>query len=463
MPRGKPYRACLSQPFAPRQPDGLWDSVGFHWASGYLMPAGPMRVFIATIGVCALMVGCGQDDGPATVDLTIGDSVPLTGELSDYGLGGRKAADLAGAAITTAISAAGIDDTVKVIHEDNRTDNQASVEAARRLAANGAHCIAGAWAPSDSVATAKAVSVPEHILQISPASTSSTLTAMKDDGYLSRVPPADNLQGPVLAGVVGDQLGGAAGKSVNIGARNDAYGQALSKAFADAWTGRGGTVKDKVLYDAGEPSYNSEADRIATGDPDAFVIVDFTDTFEKLGPALVRTGNWDARKTFVTDGLVSSGLLSEPGPDVVRGMRGIAPGTPQDVPGAHAFDRLYTRSAPKSVERRTFDAQNFDAVILCYLSAVAAGSVKGEDMRDELRAVSGPPGRKYTWDQLPDAIKALRAGEDIDYEGAAGPIDLDANGDPTDGVYDVVEFTNRDVKPIKQVDAARILAEDTRK
>jgi branched-chain amino acid transport system substrate-binding protein len=390
--------------------------------------------------------------------LTIGDSVPLTGDLSDYGPAGRKAADLAGAAITTAISAAGIEDTVKVIHEDNRTDNRASVEVARRLVAKGAHCIAGAWAPSDSVATAKAVSVPEHVLQISPASTSASLTAVDDDGYLNRVPPADNLQGPVLAGVMGAQLGGASGKTVNIGARNDAYGQALATDFAEAWTARGGTVGDKVLYDPEEPSYNSEADRIATGDPNAFVIIDFTDTFEKLGPALERTGNWDARRTFVTDGLVSSDLLTDPGPDVVEGIRGIAPGTPENVPGARAFDRLYSRSAPKDVERQTFDAQNFDAVILCYLAAVAAGSSNGEDMKDELRAVSAPPGIKYTWDQLPDAIKALRAGKDIDYEGAAGPIDLDANGDPTDGFYDLVEFTSTDIKKINQVDARTITA-----
>jgi branched-chain amino acid transport system substrate-binding protein len=243
---------------------------------------------------------------------------------------------------------------------------------------------------------------------------------------------------------------------VNIGARNDAYGQALANDFARTWTANGGTVADKVLYDPEQPSYNSEADRIATGDPNAFVIIDFTDTFQKLGPALVRTGNWDARRTFVTDGLVSSGLLTDPGPDVVKGIRGIAPGTPESVPGARAFDRLYTRSAPRSVDRRTFDAQNFDAVILCYLAAVAAGSSKGEDMKDELRAVSGPPGAKYTWDQLPDAIKALRDGKDIDYEGAAGPIDLDANGDPTDGVYDLVEFTDSEIKKIKQEDVRTV-------
>ena len=58
-------------------------------------------------------------------------------------------------------------------------------------------------------------------------------------------------------------------------------------------------------------------------------------------------------------------------------------------------------------------------------------------------AISGPPGDKYTFEQLPEAIEALQNGDDIDYEGASGPIDLDENGDPTAGVYDINEFQRR--------------------
>ena len=81
-------------------------------------------------------------------------------------------------------------------------------------------------------------------------------------------------------------------------------------------------------------------------------------------------------------------------------------------------------------------------MILCYLAAVAAGKPDGAAMAKELRAVSGPGGKKYTWKQLPDAIKALQGGDDIDYEGASGPIDLDDKGDPTAGVYDLFRFRN---------------------
>jgi ABC-type branched-subunit amino acid transport system substrate-binding protein len=37
--------------------------------------------------------------------------------------------------------------------------------------------------------------------------------------------------------------------------------------------------------------------------------------------------------------------------------------------------------------------------------------------------------------QLPQAIKAIVAGHDINYQGAWGPIDWDSRGDPTTAVY----------------------------
>ena len=53
-------------------------------------------------------------------------------------------------------------------------------------------------------------------------------------------------------------------------------------------------------------------------------------------------------------------------------------------------------------------------------------------MAKELADLSAPGGDKYTWEQLPDAITALEDGNDIDYEGASGPINLNEDGDPMD-------------------------------
>jgi branched-chain amino acid transport system substrate-binding protein len=402
---------------------------------------------VAVAGLALGLAACGGDDddgggpGETQIDLTIGDSLPLSGDLADFGPPGDKAAKLAVSEINKAIKQAGVDHKVTLVTEDNETNPQAAVQAARKMVTDGATCIAGAWASSDSIPTFESVSSREGILQISPASTSDEITGLDDpDGLMNRTAPPDAFQGPTLADFMEKELGGAEGTTVNVGARNDAYGTGLADTFGAAWQDKGGSIGEEVIYDPQQPSYDSEAEQIASGNPDAYVIIDFPLTYNKMGPALVRTGDWDPKKTFVTDGLVSSSLGEDAGEDAVEGMRATAPGAPDKGSPTDEFDQAYTQFKPTNVERQTFDAQNFDAATLCYLAAVAAGSTEGTDMAAEVREISGPPGDEYTYLTLSDAITALQDGDDIDYNGASGQIDMDEAGDATAGVYDTYEF-----------------------
>jgi ABC-type branched-subunit amino acid transport system substrate-binding protein len=413
-----------------------------------------IKLVLLSLVVAGLSFGiaaCGDDDettseggggGAASLDLTIGDLVPLTGDLSDFGPPGDKAAQVAVAEINKSIDESGSDHTVTLKTEDDQTSDQAGVSAARKLVSDGASCIAGSWASSVSIPVARSVSVREGVLQISPASTSDEITGLEDDGLMNRTAPPDSFQGPTLANAIDADLGGADGKTVNIGARNDSYGTGLAKTFSDAWESLGGSIGEEVIYDPEAATYDSEADQITSGNPDAIVIIDFPETFAKVGPALVRSGNYDPTITWGTDGLASSSLPKDVGEEATEGFRGTAPGSPDDDEANKAFGEIYESSDPKDVERQTFDAQNFDAVMLCYLAAVAAGSTDGQAMADVVREVSAPPGDPFTFESLPEAVKALENGDDIDYQGASGAIDMDDAGDATSGVYDVYEYKN---------------------
>jgi len=404
---------------------------------------------VAVAGLTMGLAACGGDDddgggpGETQLDLTVGDSLPLSGDLADFGPPGDKAAQMAvDQVINPAIEDAGVDHQVTLVTEDNETNPQAAVQATRKMiSSDGASCIAGAWASADSIPTFESATSREGVLQISPASTSDEITGLDDpDGLMNRTSPPDSFQGPTLADYMEEALGGAEGVTVNVGARNDAYGTGLADTFGAAWQDKGGTIGEEVIYDPEQPSYDSEAGQITSGNPDAFVIIDFPETYNKMGPALVRTGDFDASKAFMTDGLASTALPDSAGEDATEGARGTAPGAPDTGELAEAFDTMYTESDPKDVDRMTFDTQNFDAVILCYLAAVAAGSTDGTDMAAEVRDISGPPGDAYSWEQLSDAITALQDGDDIDYEGASGQIDMDEAGDATAGVYDIYRY-----------------------
>lgn len=420
------------------------------------------------IGALSLGVAaCGDDDesdstsgssgGETSLDLVIGDSLPLSGDLADFGPPGQKAADLAIEQINAAIEETGVDHTVEIVHEDNSggADPQAAVQAARKLvSSDGASCIAGAWASSDTIPTAESVAIPEETVLISPASTSDEITGLDDDGLVNRTSPPDSFQGPTLANYMDQELGGAEGKTVNLGARNDAYGTGLAETFSAAWEELGGEIGAEEIYDPKLPNYDTEAASIVGGSPDAIVIIDFPETYNKVGPALARTGDFDPSTTFVTDGLISGDLAESAGEDAVNGLRGTAPGAPDDDPATKAFDKAYVDAEPKDIDRMTFDAQNFDAVILCYLAAVAAGSTEGADMAEFVQSVSAPEGDPYTWDQLPEAIEALQNGDDIDYQGASGALDIDDAGDATAGVYDIYEFTDGVPEPVDEIEVA---------
>jgi ABC-type branched-subunit amino acid transport system substrate-binding protein len=412
------------------------------------------------------LAACGDDDdddgggttaditgGEETLDLVIGDSIPLSGDLADFGPPGEKAADIAVEEINAAIEESGVDHTVEVVHEDNcgGADQQCAEQAATKLVdSDGASCIAGAWASADTIPTAESVAIPDEVLLISPASTSDEITGLDDDGLVNRTSPPDSFQGPTLANFIDEEIGGAEGKTVNVGARNDAYGTGLADTFSAAWEELGGTVGEEVIYDPKAANYDSDAEQIVSGEPDATVIIDFPETYNKVGPALVRAG-FDPSTTFVTDGLITD-LAA--GPEAVNGLRGTAPGAPDEGEASTAFDELYVDSEPTDVERKTFDAQNFDAVVLCYLAAVAAGSTEGADMAEVVQTISGPGGTEYSWQELPEAIEALQNGEDIDYTGASGAIDLDENGDASAGVYDIYEFKDEAPEPIDEVEVA---------
>ena len=418
--------------------------------------AAAVAAFVLAFG----LVACGDDDetgggdGGGQLSLTIGNLVPLTGDLAPYGPAGQKAGELAAQQIDAAIGKAGVDQTVELVTEDGASDDQGGVQAARKLIADGATCISGDYASTATVAVARSVTVPDGVMLISPASTADALSDLEDDGLFARTAPPDGLQGTALADRMEQELGGLQGKTINIGARNDLYGTGFADSLEAELEERGATVAEKIIYDPEQPSYNSEASQLTSGNPDNFVIIDFPETFAKLGPALARTGNWEPSQTFITDGLSSTDLTELVGPDETDGMLGTAPGAfSGDAPDA--FDQLY-KQAPGPA-RNLFDAPVFDNVILCYLAAVAAGSSDGEAIAESIVDVTGPGGAKYTFEQLPQAIEALENGEDIDYEGASGPIDWDEGGDLSRYIYDISEFKGGE---LVKLDTVEVKAEE---
>jgi ABC-type branched-subunit amino acid transport system substrate-binding protein len=422
-------------------------------------------VAVAAI-VAATVAGSGaarpeKASGPApSFTLTIGTNLSMTGDGAVFGPAFQKAGEIAGEVANRALREAGIAGvTVRIISADDGSRPDTAVNAARRLISDGASCIAGSIQSASTIAVANGAAVPAGVALIAPASTSAQITDLQDNGLVFRIAPSDVLQGPVLANAMMREIG--RGRRVSFAARNDAFGSGLLRATEAAWRRLGGrSTGSPLLYDPGAANYDSEAQRIVSGNPDAWVILDFPATYARVGAALLRTGRFDARRLFIGGGqpaVIPSFVPRES----MEGARGTRPAVPLGASLTQAFDQLFARTGGTQ-QRQSLDVNEFDAVTTCVLAAVAARSNDGRAIARQLRRISGPPGEKFTYLRLAAAIRALRAGRDIDYEGVAGSIDWDANGDPASATYDFYRYVNATLTPIRQYRnlRGRILALD---
>jgi ABC-type branched-subunit amino acid transport system substrate-binding protein len=395
----------------------------------------------AALALPIALASCGGS-GAGPDHLVIGDLVPLRGDLAAYGPGGRKAVDLAVREARSAARDSGDPLTVTVRHEDTETSDAIAENAARHLVDDSdASCLVGDWTTSGTFAVGEDVAASRSVPLISPSATNPEISSLDDGGFVFRTAPSDDLQARALAVLVARSLGGARGRTVAVAGRDDVYGPRFAGHFAQAWRQMGGEVSGPILYDAGKLHHRAEARRIVAGHPDAYLIVDFPDSFARLAPDLLRAPGFDPRRLFLPAAMAVPDVRERGIPAAaVDGARGVLPGAVAPTPEGRFFRRLYRQSPTGPPSPMAFDAQAFDAATLCYLAAVAANSSGGGEIASRIRDVASPPGRRVGPGDLATAVRLLRRGVGIDYQGASGPLELDAAGDPGAGAYRVFVY-----------------------
>ena len=398
---------------------------------------------VAAVGATTAPARSGARAGSAAsckLTLRIGDVLPFTGDLAAYGANLDKAVKLAVSVQNNALRQLGLSKSIKVQlvdSQDGQTQATASVEAAKKEVGEHVSVIIGEMASGATIPMAQSVTIPSHIVLISPTSSAPQITTLNDNGYVWRAYPSDTLQGKVLAQAAVSNFG--KGAVVNVGARNDAFGTALEQLFEAQYKKLGGKIGKNVSWNPTQPNFDTEAQQLVDGDPAGWVIIDFPETFEKFAPSLVRTGKWDASKTFMTEALRNTDELDKIG-DPVLGLRGTAASAAGGPAGA-SFASYWKKNVKGAKPYTGFEGTALDAANVAFLAALQACSSSPAKIKANLVRVSGPPGTKVTYAQLAKAIKLIRSGKEVDYEGAFSPVDFDAKGDIGSAVFEIWKYS----------------------
>ena len=422
--------------------------------------------FAAAMAAFALLAlaGCGSGDDatatppppePSADTVKIGLLADFTSDLAEFGPPNRDAAELAMQHVNDAGGVLG-GRRLEIISADDGTSEIIAVDSARKLVnVDGVSAIIGPLASGPTLAVANAVTVPNGIPQVSSTASSPAITLLDDNDFVFRTNPSDAFQGVILAGLA-YKLGY---RSAGVLYINNAYGQGLADQFAESFEALGGTATT-VSHEDGQPTYASELAQATDGNPDALVAV----SYPVNGALYVREaieGGFADTFLFV-DATKSDDLISAVGAENLEGTWGTAPEGIESAATA-TFAREYA-AAYGGRAPGLFNAQSYDAGAIIALAVVAAGSDEPGAVRDALRAVANPPGTEIGPGsaELRRGIELLRAGEEINYQGASGPVDLDANGDVSGamGVWRILDGETVTDQVVLNADEIDVPAQD---
>lgn len=361
-------------------------------------------------------------------ELVVGQLLPQTGDLAFLGPPEFAGVDLAVQEINDAGGVLG--KPVKSVRADSGdgSPNIAPGETDNLLSA-GADVIVGAASSSVSLSVIDKI-VNAGVVQVSPANTSTAFDTYDDKGLYFRTAPSDVLQGAVLANTLVED----GHQNVAILARQDSYGEALANQVEKVFTESGGTIVAKELYDADVKSQTAPINAVAAEDPDAVVLISFEEV-KTMIPDMITAGIGPKDKqVYFTDGNTSNyGTGADGFPaGTLEGVKATYPGP--EVSGEFK-DRLL--GVDPKLKDFTYGQESYDATIISALAAVAAEDDAGTSIGAKMQEVS-TGGTKCTAFQ--ECADLLADGEDIDYDGASGPIEFNDTGSPSAATIGIYEF-----------------------
>lgn len=363
--------------------------------------------------------------------LRIGYLLPESGSLAFLGPAMICAVYMAAAEINAAGGFNG--QPIEIVAADDGTDADVASTAADQLLASGVDFIVGAAASGVSLSVLDKIT-SAGVAMCSPSNTGAQFTTVDDNGgFYFRTAPPDNLQAQVLA----DLITGDGFSNIAIAARSDEYGEGFAEFLQQELEALGATVTTMELYDPEAGTFTDVGTAIAESSPDAVAMISFEEGGAVMQASIAAGVGPQDVQWYGADGIQSSSFWESVDPDdptVVEGLRGTAPSAaPSD--GETTFRDRFSAFAP-GVDT-IYSGHAYDCVALAAIAAAAAGSDAPADIQAGINAASGG-GTKCSL--VAECLAAAAGGGDVDYDGAAGPLDFVEAGEPGAGAYDTWEF-----------------------
>ncbi len=412
-----------------------------------------MRTTVLLSAMVAALAASTVPTFAADCDITVGLVMELTGPAGEYGQAGAKSVEMA---FRDFNDAGGINGC-KIVADTRDSQSQGNVavdQATQLVNIKKVPVIIGGIISSVSIPILTSVTAPAGVVQVSPASSSPTLTELgrsgKTNGVFFRTITSDALQGTAAAKFAMDQ---GLKKIAIINVNND-FGVNMVKEFATAYQKLGGTITSTTPYNEKQSSYTSEASAAMAGDPDALYLVSTPVDGATIARAWVSGGG---KQTFLlNDGMNSKDFIESVGAQYLENAYGTSSGTSPTASTEYfngnyeAFSGGISPSAPAA--DRSYDAGAIVALAIAKAGKADAAAIKAA--MPDVVADGGTPIHAGK-EEFAKALQLIKDGKPVKYEGVIGPVSFDQYGDIT-GPFRLWKITNGDVTTVGELSSEEV-------
>ena len=389
---------------------------------------------------------------------TVGMVVSLTGAAGRYGQAASKSVELAFNDLNKAAGSAGIAGCKLAFDvRDAQSQGSVAVDQARQLVdLKKTPAIIGGIISSVSIPMVTSVTAPAGVVQISPASSSPTLTKLamegKTGGWFFRTITSDALQGTAAAKYALDQ----GLKSLTVIHVNNDFGVNMVSEFRRAYEALGGKIVDVTPYNPEQSSYNAEVTKALKSDPAALYFVGYPGDGTTIIRTWVQQGG--PQKFLFNDGMNSPDFIKGVGAQYLNSAIGTSSGTTTTASTAY-FAKAYPAMSGGFDAQAPAAVQGFDAAAILGLAIAHAGKFEAAAIRDSIRKVTASDGEIVHAgpEGFARALELIKQKKPMRYVGVIGPVQFDKNGDIA-GPFRTWKIANGEVATVGQMSTEDVQA-----
>jgi branched-chain amino acid transport system substrate-binding protein len=359
-------------------------------------------------------------------DIPIGVLLPFTGSQGAYGADMRKAAELTTKLINDAGGVLGGRKFKLYFEDDESTPTAGLIATKKLLEINKCQAIIGVWGSPIAVAVKNVTIQAGACLMVSGAA--NAITEGDTKGLVWRFQAKATDWGPGMARAMISR----GWKKISIlGQQNPFIIPMIEPAKAE-FQKAGGKVFDTVIYNPNQPSYRAEVQRIfnSSNPLDAVMCLGLLTDFVSIVRE-VRRNSYPTKIMALSIAADAEGqFVKAVGPELAEGIEHFQPAPPITSASYKRFVKLMGAGGDTIY---LFAGNTHDQICTLALAMEKTKSTDPFVYTRAIREVCNPPGKDV--DDGVEALKLVRAGADINFNGAGSICDFDAQGDQLNRHY----------------------------